>query len=269
MRRFGSFACSLLVLSRRLASPRAWAHAQATRRCTGRRLDHLRPRSGRRAILAARQHPPRQRRDAPGRLDVSHRRRVRAEERTADGLRSHAAPRRRHAVSEHARRPGHRARPRERPAAMGLRRQSPSRQRLRRFREPRRVHVEPRQRAPHLRRDHRRAPHRARREDRNADPRLRGQGTVDLRKGLRIAPTGFADYQVTSPPAVVGDTVVVGSAISDGTSKIHPSGEVRGFDAITGKTDMDLGPRPADSIGRRGRFVEERRAARAAPTPGR
>jgi quinoprotein glucose dehydrogenase len=60
-------------------------------------------------------------------------------------------------------------------------------------------------------------------------------GTVDLRKGLRISPTGFADYEVTSPPAVVGNTIVVGSGISDGTSKPHPSGEVRGFDAITGK----------------------------------
>ena len=36
-------------------------------------------------------------------------------------------------------------------------------------------------------------------------------GTIDLRKGLRIAPVGFADYQVTSPPAVIGDTIVVGS----------------------------------------------------------
>ena len=41
------------------------------------------------------------------------------------------------------------------------------------------------------------------------------QGTVDLRRGLRIPPTGFADYQVTSPPAVIGDTIVVGSAIGD------------------------------------------------------
>ena len=41
------------------------------------------------------------------------------------------------------------------------------------------------------------------------------QGTVDLRRGLRIPPTGFADYQVTSPPAVIGDTIVVGFAIGD------------------------------------------------------
>src|SRR6188508_1672219 len=58
------------------------------------------------------------------------------------------------------------------------------------------------------------------------------QGIVDLRRGLRVPPTGFADYEVTSPPAVIGDTIVVGSAIADGTDKPHPSGDVRGFDAI-------------------------------------
>jgi quinoprotein glucose dehydrogenase len=39
---------------------------------------------------------------------------------------------------------------------------------------------------------------------------------------------------VTSPPAVVGDAVVVGSAVADGTDKPHPSGEVRAFHAVTG-----------------------------------
>jgi quinoprotein glucose dehydrogenase len=72
------------------------------------------------------------------------------------------------------------------------------------------------------------------------------QGIVDLRKGLRIPPTGFADYQVTSPPAVVGNTIVVGSAIADGTDKPHPSGEVRGFDAITGKLQWSWDPVPQD-----------------------
>lgn len=72
------------------------------------------------------------------------------------------------------------------------------------------------------------------------------QGTVDLRKGLRIAPRGFADYQVTSPPAVVGDTVVVGSAIQDNAWTMEPSGEVRGFDAITGKLNWSWDPIPQD-----------------------
>jgi quinoprotein glucose dehydrogenase len=75
-------------------------------------------------------------------------------------------------------------------------------------------------------------------------PGFGDQGVVDLRQGLRISPTAFADYQVTSPPAVVGNTIVVGSGISDGTAKPHPSGEVRGFDAVTGKLRWTWDPVP-------------------------
>ncbi len=70
------------------------------------------------------------------------------------------------------------------------------------------------------------------------------RGAVDLRKGLRIPPDGFADYEVTSPPAIVGNTIVVGSGIADGTDKRHPSGEVRGFDAATGKLKWTWDPVP-------------------------
>ncbi len=80
----------------------------------------------------------------------------------------------------------------------------------------------------------------------NPIPGFGEQGIVDLRKGLRIVPTGFADYQVTSPPAVVGDTIVVGSAIADGTRHPHPSGEVRGFDVLTGKQKWSWDPVPQD-----------------------
>jgi quinoprotein glucose dehydrogenase len=73
------------------------------------------------------------------------------------------------------------------------------------------------------------------------------QGAVDLRTGLRIPPTGFADYAITSPPAVVGDAVVVGSAVADGTNKVHPSGEVRAFHAVTGKLLWTWDPVPQDS----------------------
>ena len=72
-------------------------------------------------------------------------------------------------------------------------------------------------------------------------------GAVDLRKGLRIIPAGFADYAVTSPPAVIGDAVVVGSAVADGTSKVHPSGEVRAFNAVTGKLLWSWDPVPQDA----------------------
>ncbi len=72
------------------------------------------------------------------------------------------------------------------------------------------------------------------------------RGVVDLRQGLRISPRGFADYEVTSPPAVIGNIVVVGSGISDGTALPHPSGEVRGFDAITGALRWTWDPVPQD-----------------------
>jgi quinoprotein glucose dehydrogenase len=72
------------------------------------------------------------------------------------------------------------------------------------------------------------------------------QGVVDLRKGLRVGPKGFADYEVTSPPAIVGDTIVVGSAIQDNGWTLEPSGEVRGFDARTGKMKWNWDPIPQD-----------------------
>ncbi len=60
-------------------------------------------------------------------------------------------------------------------------------------------------------------------------------GVVNLRTGLRIPPRGFADYEETSPPAIVGDTIVVGSGVADNGSIHQPSGEVRGFNAASGK----------------------------------
>jgi quinoprotein glucose dehydrogenase len=71
-------------------------------------------------------------------------------------------------------------------------------------------------------------------------------GIVNLRKGLRIAPRGFADYQETSPPAVIGNTVVVGSGIQDNSWTDEPSGEVRAFDASTGKLKWTWDPIPQD-----------------------
>lgn len=73
-------------------------------------------------------------------------------------------------------------------------------------------------------------------------------GVIDLRRGLRIPPRAdrYADYEETSPPAVVGDTVVVGSGIADNDSAGQPSGEVRGFDALTGKLKWTWDPIPQD-----------------------
>jgi quinoprotein glucose dehydrogenase len=71
-------------------------------------------------------------------------------------------------------------------------------------------------------------------------------GIVDLRHGLRIAPRGFADYEETSPPAIIGNTIVVGSAVADNGSTRQPSGEVRGFDVSSGKLKWTWDPIPQD-----------------------
>ncbi|HXE64646.1 MAG TPA: pyrroloquinoline quinone-dependent dehydrogenase [Bryobacteraceae bacterium] len=71
-------------------------------------------------------------------------------------------------------------------------------------------------------------------------------GEVNLRNGLRIAPRNFSDYEETSPPAIAGDTIVVGSGIADNRATDQPSGEVRGYDAITGKLKWTWHPISAD-----------------------
>ncbi len=69
-------------------------------------------------------------------------------------------------------------------------------------------------------------------------------GIVDLRHDLRIAPQHFSDYEETSPPAVIGSTIVLGSGIADNRATDQPSGEVRGFDVITGKLKWTWDPIP-------------------------
>jgi quinoprotein glucose dehydrogenase len=70
-------------------------------------------------------------------------------------------------------------------------------------------------------------------------------GQVDLNKG-----TGEqqwkGEYQVTSPPAVVGDVVIVGSAVSDNQRVDAPSGVLRAFDVHTGELQWAWDLRPPD-----------------------
>jgi quinoprotein glucose dehydrogenase len=74
-------------------------------------------------------------------------------------------------------------------------------------------------------------------------------GTVNLRNGLRIPPRDFGDYEETSPPAIVGATIIVGSGIADNGSVSQPSGEVRGLDVVTGKLKWTWHPIPQDPKG--------------------
>src|SRR5262245_58052750 len=71
-------------------------------------------------------------------------------------------------------------------------------------------------------------------------------GTVDLRRRLRNAPAEFSEYEVTSPPAIVNDLIVVGSAVADNNRTDAASGEVRAYDARTGALRWSWDPVPQD-----------------------
>jgi quinoprotein glucose dehydrogenase len=72
-------------------------------------------------------------------------------------------------------------------------------------------------------------------------------GIIDLRRGIRILPAEFPFYEVTSPPAVVADLVITGSAIADNSRPDPASGEVRAFDARTGQLRWTFDPIPRDT----------------------
>jgi quinoprotein glucose dehydrogenase len=72
-------------------------------------------------------------------------------------------------------------------------------------------------------------------------------GAVDLRVGLRVAPFEFQAYEETSPPAVIGDLVIVGSGVADNANLAPASGEVRAFDARSGALKWTFDPIPQDS----------------------
>ena len=69
-------------------------------------------------------------------------------------------------------------------------------------------------------------------------------GVVDLAAGLFNPPRWRGEYQVTSPPAIIGDLVVVGSAIADNQRANAPSGIVRAYDARTGRERWRWDPVP-------------------------
>src|SRR5262249_52802944 len=70
------------------------------------------------------------------------------------------------------------------------------------------------------------------------------EGQVDLTKDVRLTDRG--DYQVTSPPAVIGDLLIVGSSIGDNRGVEIERGVVRAYDARTGKLRWSWDPIPTD-----------------------
>ena len=67
------------------------------------------------------------------------------------------------------------------------------------------------------------------------------RGQISLRDVARYVP---GQYHMTSPPAVIDDVVVVGSAIDDNSRVDMPSGVVRAFDARTGALRWKWEPLP-------------------------
>lgn len=74
-------------------------------------------------------------------------------------------------------------------------------------------------------------------------------GVVNLRTGLRNSPSATWEYEETSPPAVIGDLVIVGSGVPDNQRVDAASGEVRAFDARTGKLVWTWDPMPGQKTG--------------------
>lgn len=69
-------------------------------------------------------------------------------------------------------------------------------------------------------------------------------GAISLRDGLRNRPFETAEFEVTSPPAIINGLIVVGSAIADNNRTDAASGEVRAYDARTGRKVWSWDPVP-------------------------
>ena len=80
-------------------------------------------------------------------------------------------------------------------------------------------------------------------------PDFGDHGAVDLLQGVRYTEkpgSGWRDYLVTSPPAVVDGKIIVGSSVGDNRAVNLELGTVRAFDARTGKLLWSWDPIPRD-----------------------
>jgi len=67
------------------------------------------------------------------------------------------------------------------------------------------------------------------------------EGIVDLKEGLGN------DLSVTSPPAVIGNSLIVGSSFGDNQRYDYPRGTVRAYDVLSGALRWSWDPIPQDS----------------------
>lgn len=67
-------------------------------------------------------------------------------------------------------------------------------------------------------------------------------GEVRIDPGMELKWPG--EFQMTSPPAIIDDTVIIGSSIGDNARVAAPNGSVRAFDIRTGAARWDFDPIP-------------------------
>lgn len=88
------------------------------------------------------------------------------------------------------------------------------------------------------------------------------RGQVHIDPGMELLWPG--EFQITSPPAIVGDVVIVGSAIGDNARVVAPNGSVRAFDIKTGEPRWSFDPIPRAQ----NESTEAEWQGDTAPTPG-
>lgn len=93
-------------------------------------------------------------------------------------------------------------------------------------------------------------------------------GAVSLNHGVRLRESRWVEYTLTSPPILVGDTLIAGSAIGDNGEVAMELGIVRGFDPRTGATrwtwdPIPREPRQAERLGWQAEQARETGAANA------
>jgi quinoprotein glucose dehydrogenase len=72
------------------------------------------------------------------------------------------------------------------------------------------------------------------------------RGTIHLNRNVRLRPSDGLEYTLTSPPIIVGDTLISGSSIGDNSAVDMELGIVRGFDARSGELRWSWDPIPRD-----------------------